>query len=394
MDKGMSIQEIFEADKKYIAATYGRSPLFAVEGKKAVCRDDKEKEYVDFSSGIGVNSMGFCDPTWVEAVCSQAAKLQHISNLYYTEPQVKLAKLLCEKTFAKKVFFANSGAEANEGMIKAARKYSFDKYGKGRHRIISLKNSFHGRTMTTLSATGQEVFHQYFDPFTEGFSFVPAGDIKALRDAAAEGSVCGILLEFIQGEGGVIPLDKEYVEAVSKICEEKDILLLADEVQTGVGRTGRFLCCENYGVTPDIASLAKGLGGGLPIGAVLLGEKCRDTFTAGTHGSTFGGNPVCCAGALSVVSRMDEKFMEEVSKKGEYIREKLLEMSKVKSVTGMGLMIGAELSGISSSEAAGEALSHGVIVLTAKEKLRLLPPLNITFENIDKGLNSLKEVLS
>ena len=390
----MKKEDIFEYDKNYIAGTYLRSKLFAKSGKGALCRDEEGKEYVDFSSGIGVNSLGFCDSRWVEAVCTQASKLQHISNLYYTEPQAKLAKELCHKTFAEKVFFSNSGAEANEAMIKAARKYSFDKYGTGRNKIIALINSFHGRTVTTLSATGQEVFHKFFDPFTPGFEFVEAGDIEGLKEAVKSGDVCGIMLEFIQGEGGVVELSEDFIAAVSELCDKNDILLLDDEVQTGVGRTGRFLCCEHYGIEPDLASLAKGLGGGLPIGALLLGKKCRDTFTLGSHGSTFGGNPVSCAGALEVINRTDDSFMAEVEKKGDYIRTELMKLPKVKKVTGKGLMIGISLIDLSSKEAAEKCLEKGVIVHTAKEKQRLLPPLNISFEEINKGLSGLKEVLS
>lgn len=390
----MKKEDIFEYDKNYIAGTYLRSKLFAKSGKGALCRDEEGKEYLDFSSGIGVNSLGFCDSRWVEAVCTQASKLQHISNLYYTEPQAKLAKELCRKTFAEKVFFSNSGAEANEAMIKAARKYSFDKYGTGRNKIIALINSFHGRTVTTLSATGQEVFHKFFDPFTPGFEFVEAGDVEGLREAVKSGDICGIMLEFIQGEGGVVELSEDFIAAVSELCEKNDILLLDDEVQTGVGRTGRFLCCEHYGIEPDLASLAKGLGGGLPIGALLLGKKCRDTFTPGSHGSTFGGNPVSCAGALEVINRTDDSFMAEVERKGDYIKTELMKLPKVKKVTGKGLMIGISLTDLSSKEAAEKCLEEGVIVLTAKEKLRLLPPLNISYEEINKGLSGLKEVLS
>ena len=386
--------EIREWDNAYIAGTYARSPLYAESGKGAICTDKEGKEYIDFSSGIGVNSLGFCDSGWVEAVCSQAKKLQHISNLYYTEPQAELAKMLCDRSFAKKIFFANSGAEANEGMIKAARKYSFDKYGAGRHKIITLVNSFHGRTVTTLSATGQQAFHKFFDPFTEGFEFVEAGDEKALEAALSSDDVCGIMLEFIQGEGGVIELSEDYIRYVEDVCRKRDILLLADEVQTGIGRTGSFLCCENYGVVPDIASLAKGLGGGLPIGAVLLGEKCMNTLTAGTHGSTFGGNPVSCAGAMAVLSRIDEDMLSDIRKKGEYIRAELLKVKGVAAVTGKGLMIGILPKKTDSKTAVSECLERGLIVLTAKEKIRLLPPLNISYDEINRGLEILKEVLS
>ena len=322
----------------------------------------------------------------------RSGKLQHISNLYYSEPMVRLAETLCTRTFAKKVFFANSGAEANEGILKAARKYSHDKYGKGRHTIIALENGFHGRTVTTLSATGQDVFHQYYDPFTEGFRFVRAGDVEALR-AAADGTACGILLELVQGEGGVVPLSQEFVSAAAQLCAEQDILLMIDEVQTGVGRTGKLLCSEHYGITPDLTSLAKGLGGGLPIGAVLLGEKCESVFGCGDHGTTFGGNPVVCAGANEVLRRLDQTLLDEVSEKGAYLTRRVLEMPHVVSVEGKGMMLGITLDGLESRPAAAECLRHGLIILTAKAKLRMLPPLTISYAEIDRGLEILNEVL-
>lgn len=386
------IMSLMEEDRQYIANTYGRFPLAAASGRNATCLDTDGREYIDFSSGIGVNSLGFCDEGWAAVIAKQAATLQHISNLYYTEPMVKVAKILCERTFADKVFFCNSGAEANEGMIKTARKYSFDKYGGGRHRIVALENSFHGRTVTTLAATGQEVFHRYFDPFTDGFSFVKAGDIAAL-ERAADGETCGILLELIQGEGGVVPLEQAFVDAAARICKERDILLMVDEVQTGIGRTGKLLCCEHYGITPDLVSLAKGLGGGLPFGAVLFGEKCAHTLGAGDHATTFGGNPVACAGALEVLGRIDEKLLAEVAEKGAYIARAVERMPHVVSVEGKGLMLGVTLEGVNSREAATACLEHGLIILTAKAKLRMLPPLTITYEEIDKGLKRLKEVL-
>ena len=386
------IMSLMEEDRQYIANTYGRFPLAAVSGKNATCLDENGKTYIDFSSGIGVNSLGFCDEGWAAAVAKQAAALQHISNLYYTAPMVKVAKALCERTFADNVFFCNSGAEANEGMIKTARKYSFDKYGRGRHKIVALENSFHGRTVTTLAATGQEVFHRYFDPFTGGFSFVKAGDIAALEHAA-DGETCGILLELIQGEGGVVPLDREFVDAAARICKERDILLMVDEVQTGIGRTGKLLCCEHCGITPDLVSLAKGLGGGLPLGAVLFGEKCAHTLGPGDHATTFGGNPVACAGALEVLGRIDEGLLQEVAEKGAYITRAVEGMPHVVSVEGKGLMLGVTLEGVNSREAAAACLEKGLIILTAKAKLRMLPPLTITYPEIDEGLKRLKEVL-
>lgn len=379
-------------DRAYIAHTYGRFDLEAVSGKGAVCTDAYGKDYVDFTSGIGVNSLGFCDDEWVRAVGGQAGTLQHISNLYYTEPMVRLAETLCGKTCAEKVFFSNSGAEANEGMIKAARKYSFDKYGKGRFKIICLENSFHGRTVTTLSATGQDVFHQYFDPFTDGFQFIRANDIGALNDTIDD-TVCGIMIELIQGEGGVVPLEKDFVEEIARVCKALDILLLVDEVQTGVGRTGKLLCCEHFGIRPDIVSLAKGLGGGLPIGAVLLGAKCAQTLGAGDHGTTYGGNPVACAGANVVMKRLDGKLLSEVLEKGTYITERVLKMPHVVSVEGKGLMLGITLNGVNSKNAAAACLENGLMILTAKEKLRMLPPLTIAYEEIDEGLKRLNEVL-
>ncbi len=381
-----------ELDQKYIAHSYARFDLEAVSGKGAVCTGADGKTYIDFSTGIGVDSLGFCDDGWVKAVCTQAGKLQHISNLYYSEPMVRLAETLCTRTFAKKVFFANSGAEANEGILKAARKYSHDKYGKGRHTIIALENGFHGRTVTTLSATGQDVFHQYYDPFTEGFRFVRAGDVEALR-AAADGTACGILLELVQGEGGVVPLSQEFVSAAAQLCAEQDILLMIDEVQTGVGRTGKLLCSEHYGITPDLTSLAKGLGGGLPIGAVLLGEKCESVFGCGDHGTTFGGNPVVCAGANEVLRRLDQTLLDEISEKGAYLTRRVLEMPHVVSVEGKGMMLGITLDGLEGRPAAAECLRHGLIILTAKAKLRMLPPLTISYAEIDRGLEILNEVL-
>lgn len=385
--------KVQDRDSTYIAHTYGRFNLVAVKGKNAACTSEDGRELIDFSSGIGVNALGFCNEAWQKAVSGQAAALQHISNLYYTAPMTELAQELCGRTFAKRVFFGNSGAEANEGMIKAARKYSSDKYGAGRHVILSLQNSFHGRTVTTLSATGQDVFHQHFGPFTGGFRFVPANDIEALK-RAADKTVCGIMMEMIQGEGGVVPLDQAFVQAAAELCREKDILLMVDEVQTGVGRTGSFLCCEQFGVTPDLASLAKGLGGGLPIGAVLLGEKCEDVFAPGDHGTTFGGNPVCCAGGMAVLEQIDQALLDSVKEKGAYIREKVLQMPHIVSVEGMGMMLGLTMDGVNSREAAAKCLEHGLIILTAKAKLRMLPPLTISYEEIDAGLNRLKEVLS
>ena len=381
----MNFQKIKEQDKKNILNTYNRFDVCIESGKGAVCKDINGKKYIDFTSGIGVNSLGFCHPEWVKAVSEQAGKLAHISNLYYTLPDNELAKTLCEQTGYGAVFFGNSGAEANEGAIKTARKYSFDKYGKGRDQIVTLQNSFHGRTVTTLAATGQDTFHQYFGPFTEGFRYAEP-NMEAV-EAAVDGSVCAVMLEFIQGEGGVVPLDEKFVKALFAFCKERDILVIADEVQTGVGRTGKFLASEHYGVRPDITTLAKGLGGGLPIGATLLGEKVKNTLTAGTHGSTFGGNPVCAAGAYSILSRIDEALLSEVAKKGEYI------FSQFPEATGLGLMVG-----IPTQKPAGEvvraAIEKGVLCLTAKDKIRLLPALTIPWEQLKAGLAILKEAMA
>ena len=381
----------FELDSKYIAPTYRRFPVEIVSGKGAVAYDVNGKKYIDMGSGIATNTFGYADTEWVAAVTEQLNAYSHTSNLYYTSPCVKLAEALCERTGMCRVFFGNSGAEANEGAIKTARKYSFDKYGEGRHKIVTLQNSFHGRTITTLAATGQEVFHTTFTPFTEGFCHVPANDIDAMM-AAMTDDVCAVMVEFVQGEGGVNALDKDYVSAIAKACEEKDVLLIADEVQTGNGRTGTLYAFEQFGVKPDIISTAKGLGGGLPIGAVILGEKVKDTLSAGSHGSTFGGNPACAAGAYNVISRLDEKFLAEVRAKSEYIFTRLASMKGVISVSGLGLMIGIKADK-PTPEIIAEGIERGVLFLSAKDKLRLLPPLNITYEEIDEALAILAEIL-
>ncbi|MBR4034169.1 MAG: aminotransferase class III-fold pyridoxal phosphate-dependent enzyme, partial [Clostridia bacterium] len=340
---------------------------------------------------IATNTFGYADDEWVAAVTAQLNSFSHTSNLYYTSPCARLAELLCERTGMSRVFFGNSGAEANEGAIKAARKYSFDKYGEGRNKIVTLVNSFHGRTITTLAATGQDVFHTTFMPFTEGFCHVPANDTAAMLSAMTP-DVCAVMIELVQGEGGVNALDKDYVTAIAKACKERDILLIIDEVQTGNGRTGTLYAFEQFSVKPDILSTAKGLGGGLPIGAVMLGEKVKDTLSAGSHGSTFGGNPACAAGALNVISRLDDAFLAEVRKKSEYIFTRLESMKGVISVSGLGLMIGIKAEK-PTAEIISEGLSRGVLFLSAKDKLRLLPPLNITYAQIDKALSVLAEIL-
>ena len=322
----------------------------------------------------------------------QAHKLQHTSNLYYTAPCGKLAKKLCKRTGMSKVFFGNSGAEANEGAIKAARKYSFDKYGAGRYNVITLVNSFHGRTLATLPATGQEVFHTYFGPFNEGFQYVPAGDIEALRELV-DRHTCAVMMELIQGEGGVMALDPEYVQAVRALCDEKDLVLIVDEVQTGVGRTGTFLCCEHYNLKPDIVTLAKGLGGGLPIGAVLMNEKVAEGMGPGTHGSTFGGNPVVCAGANVVVDRLDQSFLAQVSERAVQLRAGLAKLPHVKNISGIGLMVGIEFFDVQAADVLAACREKGLLVLTAKTRLRLLPPLTVSEHEVDMALEVLAEVL-
>lgn len=380
-----------ELDNEYIAHTYGRFDVVLKNGKGSTLYDENGKKYIDFGSGIGVTAFGIGDEEWKNAVEEQLDKLQHVSNLYYTAPCAELAKLLCEKSGMKKVFFANSGAEANEGAIKFARKYSFDKYGEGRSTIITLENSFHGRTITTLAATGQDSFHTVFGPFTPGFKYCPANDIDTLNKMATD-DVCAIMFECVQGEGGINNLDYAFVKAIEKICNDKDILMVVDEVQTGNGRTGKYFAYQNFDVTPDIVSTAKGMAGGLPMGAVLFGEKVKDTATAGSHGSTFGGNPICAAGACSIVSRIDDAFLEEVNRKSEYIKSYLSKVKGVKSISGMGLMLGIETDK-DAKDAANECLKKGLLVLTAKNKIRLLPALNISQAELDEGLKILKEVI-
>lgn len=380
-----------ELDNQYVAHAYGRFDVALAKGQGSTLYDENGKKYIDFGSGIGVTAFGINDPVWTKAVEEQLHRVQHTSNLYYTAPCAKLAQLLCEKSGMKKVFFGNSGAEANEGAIKFARKYSFDKYGAGRSTIITLVNSFHGRTITTLAATGQDSFHTVFDPFTPGFKYCPANDIEALQ-AAATDDVCAVLFECVQGEGGVNNLSPTFVSAIAKLAKEKDILIAVDEVQTGNGRTGTYFAYQQYGITPDIVTTAKGLGGGLPIGAVLFGEKLQDTMTPGSHGSTFGGNPVVAAGACSIVERIDDDFLSEVQRKSEKIRTALAKVKGVKSISGMGLMLGIETDK-PAGEVAKACLANGLLILTAKTKLRLLPALNISDAELDEGLEILKGVL-
>lgn len=380
-----------ELDNEYVAHTYGRFDVALEKGKGSTLYDENGKEYIDFGSGIGVTAFGIADDEWKKAVMNQLDNLQHVSNLYYTSPCARLAKLLCDKTGMKKVFFSNSGAEANEGAIKFARKYSHDKYGDGRSTIITLLNSFHGRTITTLAATGQDVFHTDFGPFTDGFKYCPANDIEALNEMATD-DVCAVMFECIQGEGGVNNLEYDFVKAIEKLAKEKDILMVVDEVQTGNGRTGKYFAYENFDIQPDIVSTAKGLAGGLPMGAVLFGDKVCNTVTPSSHGSTFGGNPICAAGAISIVERIDDDFLAEVTAKGKYIKDYLSDIDSVDNISGMGLMIGFTAG--NAGEIANKCLEKGLLVLTAHQnKVRLLPALSISYAELDKGLKILKEVI-
>ncbi len=382
-----------ELDKKYVANTYARQDVVFVRGQGAEVFDEDDKRYIDLGAGIAVNEFGLSDPVWAAAVTEQVSKLQHMSNLYYTEPCVSLAKMLCERTGMRKVFFGNSGAEANECAIKTARKWAFDKYGdESRATIVTLKNSFHGRTITTLSATGQDAFHTKFGPFTPGFVHASAQDAGEFRSLAEKGNCCAVMMELIQGEGGVVPLTQSYVDEVVKIAREYDLLLIVDEVQTGNGRTGTLYAYEQFGFMPDIVTTAKGLGGGLPLGACLLGERVEHTLSYGDHGSTFGGNPVACAGAVSILERIDDTLLEGVRRKGEYIKSALTGAKGVRSVTGMGLMVGI-LTEKPAGEVVRAALKRGVVPLTAHEKVRLLPPLNITDEQLKEAVEILKEVI-
>lgn len=381
---------VIELDKKYVAPTYSRFPVNIVSGKGSVVYDCDGKKYIDLGSGIAVNSFGVCDEQWIAAVTEQLHKFQHTSNLYYSEPCAKLAKMLCDRTGMCNVFFSNSGAEANECAIKAARKYGSDKKGSDCSTIVTLKNSFHGRTLTTLAATGQDAFHQYFQPLTPGFVHCDATP-QDLKKAVSENNVAAIMFEIVRGEGGVLPLDEEFVDAMAALAQSNDILLIADEVQIGNGRSGMLYGYMNYGIKPDIVTTAKGIGGGLPIGITMLGEKVKDVFTPGLNGSTFGGNPVCCAGALNILERIDDKLLNEVKEKSKYIFSELSGAEGIESVTGMGLMIGVKTKK-PAKEVVAECINNGVIVLTAKDKVRLLPALNIPFDLLESGIQTLKRV--
>lgn len=385
------MSNIKDIDSTYIAHTYNRFPVEIVDGKGSLVTDDQGKTYIDLSTGIAVNTFGHADEQWQQAVADQMAKFQHVSNLYYSAPCAKLAQILCERTGMKRVFFSNSGAEANECAIKVARKYAAEKKGSDCYRIITLKNSFHGRTITTLAATGQDVFHKDFLPLTDGFLYADPADPASLIRLTDEYPIAAIMFEVVQGEGGVLPLTREFVETMVKLAEEKDILLVADEVQTGNGRTGKFYGYMHFGFTPDIVSTAKGLGGGLPLGATMLGEKVKDVLIPGTHGSTFGGNPVCCAGALSIVSRLTDELLSEVSEKSAYLFDCLKGASGVKSVSGLGFMIGIETEKPAAEVVAG-CREKGLLVITAKQKVRLLPALNIPMEQLRAAVDIIKEV--
>ena len=392
----MTHEELKQLDREYVVHSYGRFDVDIDHGQGATLYGLDGREYIDFTSGIGVCSVGHANPRWVEAVASQAAKLGHISNLYYTQPCVKLAQALCERSGLAAAFFGNSGAEGNEGLIKLARKYSSDKYGKGRGTILTLRNSFHGRTLAALTATGQERLHNSFFPFPDGFRYAEAGSLDALQ-AAAGHDVCAVLVELVQGEGGVIPLERDYVHDLAVLCAERDWLLLVDEVQTGIGRTGTLFAFQQYGILPDAVSFAKGIAGGLPMGGFLAGEKCRDVLGPGDHGSTFGGNPVCAAAALAVLDILDEDALADVVRKGQYLRDAItaMDLPPLGAVRGLGLMLGIEVKGPrTNKELAALLAENGLLALTAGDALRLLPPLTISQAELDRGLDILKRTLS
>ena len=386
--------DIFQQDKNCIINTYKRFDLAIVKGQDCFAFDNNGKQYIDLTSGIGVNSLGFCNDEWSNAVCEQAKTLNHTSNLYYTLPQVSAAQKLIENTSYSKVFFCNSGAEANECAIKIARKYSFDKYGQGRSTIITLTDSFHGRTMTTLTATGQDVFHNFFFPFAEGFKYCKANDSQMLEQMLTD-DVCAVMFEFVQGEGGVKSLDSQFIKDIFALCKDKDVLVIADEVQSGIGRTGKLLTSQVFDVMPDITTLAKGLGGGLPVGAVLVNEKTQSVMGYSHHGTTFGGNPIVCAGVNVVLDKVaNDDFLADVRAKGDFVRESLKDCKKVEEITGLGLMIGIKVKDITASEVVAKCMQQGVLALTAKDRVRLLPPLNIDKDLLAKAVEVLKQILN
>ena len=385
----MSIQEL---DKEYVANTYGRFPVTLVSGKGAKVVDENGKEYTDLGTGIAVNVFGVADDEWIKAVTEQLGKIQHTSNLFYSEPCARLAEMLCKRTGMKKVFFSNSGAEANETAVKVARKYAAEKKGAEYNTVITLKNSFHGRTISMLAATGQDTFHKDFLPLTEGFVYAEANNIDDLKRLVSENKVAAIMFETVQGEGGVLPLEKDFVEAIAEIGKKEDILLIVDEVQTGNGRCGALYNYMNYGINPDIVTTAKGIGGGLPLGVAMLGDKVKDTLKPGDHGSTFGGNPVACAGAISVISRIDDTLLEEVREKSKYIFDSFTGAEGVKSISGAGLMIGIECEK-DVAEVLAACREKGVIAIKAKNKVRLLPSLNITWDELKSAVEVLLEAM-
>ncbi|MEA4942297.1 MAG: aspartate aminotransferase family protein [Oscillibacter sp.] len=392
----MTSQEIKSLTNQYVMNSYGRFDVVIDHGKGTKLYSPEGKEYIDFTSGIGVSDLGYGNEPWAEAIFAQAKKLGHTSNLFYTEPSARLAEKLCKRTGMSNVFFANGGGEANEGMIKLARKYSFDKYGLGRSTIIPLKNSFHGRTMAALTATGQDKFHNYFFPFVEGFKFAEANSLDSLKEAAGD-DTCAVMVELVQGEGGVLPLDKDYVQSVAKLCAEKDWLLLVDEVQTGIGRTGSLFAFQQYGILPDVCSFAKGIAGGLPMSGIMANEKCKGVLTPGTHGTTFGANPVCGAAGLVVQEILSDEFLKDVQEKGAYLRAQIeaLGLACFGKTRGLGLMIGIEMAeGYQNKEVADKLVEAGLLVLTAGPGMRLLPPLAITKEEMDAGVAIMKKTLS
>ncbi len=382
-----------EKDHKFIAHTYDRYALTITHGEGCTLYDDRGNHYLDFTSGIGVNLFGHHDKEWIHAVETQLSQLSHSSNLYTNVADVEAAQCLCRKSGCQRVFFANSGAESNEGAIKAARKYSHERYGKDRYEIITLTGSFHGRTLTALSATGQEVFHRHYMPWTPGFVYVNTNDVEDLHRKVSE-RTCAIMIEVIQGESGVNALEHSFVSEIAEICQKKDILLIVDEVQSGIARCGSLFAYEQYGIQPDIVTCAKALGGGLPLGAVLLYEKVKDVFHYGDHGTTFGGNPIACAGALSVLKRCDEALYHSVREKGAILKERLRHLPHVRQVSGLGFMLGVELDQLKARDVVNSCIEKGVLFLTAKQRLRLLPPLNISDEEMEKGIHVLHEVLA
>ncbi|MBE6761653.1 MAG: aspartate aminotransferase family protein [Ruminococcaceae bacterium] len=386
------MQTLTNKDKSYVANTYNRFPVEIISGNGSYFYDTNGKKYIDMGSGIGVNAFGTADEVWKEAVITQLDKLQHTSNLYYTEPCAELAELLCKKTGMKKVFFGNSGAEANECAIKVARKWAADNKGADCYKIVTLVNSFHGRTITTLAATGQEHYHELFQPLTDGFIHTPANDIEALRKIVSENNIAAVMIECVQGEGGVIPLEADFVKEIEKLSKEHNFLIMVDEVQTGNGRTGKMYAYMHFGINPDVVSTAKGLGGGLPIGAALLSERVESVLGFGDHGSTYGGNPICAAAAVSVVKRLNDEFLAEVTAKSEFVFNSFKNAEGVEALSGMGLMVGIKTVK-PAAEVVKAAIEKGVLCLTAKDKVRLLPPLNISMEDLKSAVDIIKSCL-